>query len=81
MIIPLFKKSKLKKILSKYTKLIENETFINLRKLEIHLKQLFYEESKKNCKFYKLKEEHPLEQFCTHKKGTGVCDIWLCPYR
>ena len=81
MIIPLFKKPKLKQILIKYNKLVESESFIRLREMENELTKMFYNECKSNCKSYELREEHPLEQFCTHKKGTGICDIWICPLR
>lgn len=80
-IIPLFKKPKLKQILIKYTKLVESEAFIKLKDLEMEIIKMFDEECQKSCKFFELKEEYPLERFCIHKKGTGVCDIWLCPRR
>ena len=80
MIIPLFKKPLLKQILAKYTKLVESEAFINLKELETKINKLFDKECQ-NCKFFELQEKHPLERFCTHKKGTGICEIWLCPFR
>jgi len=80
-IIPLFKKSVLKEILEKYTKLIKNEAFVEFKNLETEIIKLFDRECQK-CRYFEEKIEHPHERFCLHKKSEHhICEIWLCPLR
>ena len=76
-----FKKPKLKQILEKYTKLVESEVFQMVREQEDNITKLFDKECENTCKHFEIKEDFPIDRICTHKKGTGICDIWICPLR
>lgn len=75
-----FKKPKLKRILEQYNKFIDSEAVRKLKEAEDMLIQMFMKEAQ-NCKHFEERVDHPFEQFCMHPKGTGPCDIWVCPRR
>ena len=68
-----FKRSRLRKVLDKYTKLLNSDVFKHVTQTNNDLMELFDEE-KLNCKFYE-------DELCKHKHGHGVCFILDCPIR
>lgn len=72
MILP-FKRPKIKIILDKHKRLLNNKLFKKILQLNYDLMEMFDEE-KVNCKFYE-------NGVCNHKKGVEDCFILDCPLR